>query len=174
LIAYLFWHWPLDAGGKDYEAALLGFHVRLAEAGASFLAGNATYRVAGLPWLPGGAGYEDWYVVGDFGDLDALNETALAPGRREPHDAVAALAQGGAGGMYRLHAGELDLAEPAVTWVAKPRGTSYDTFYAELPPARALLRRQLVLGPAPEFCALGGIPGGLTVEREPVFVSAAR
>lgn len=169
MIAYLFWHWPAESAG--YDAALLRFHMRLAEAALPFLAGNATYRVAGVPWLPGGEGYEDWYVVGDFGDLGALNDAALAAGRREPHDAVAAMAAGAAGAVYGLHSGQLDLAQSSVTWISKPRGTPYDVFYAELPPAAGLLRRQLVLGPSPEFCAMGRLAGGLTVDRELVFSS---
>jgi hypothetical protein len=57
-----------------------------------------------------------------------------------------------------------------VTWLSKPRGVSYPDFHASLPAEPFLLRRQLALGPAPEFCAGGELPGGLVSRREPLFV----
>lgn len=73
------------------------------------------------PWgAPVGPLYEDWYRVRQFGDLEALNEGAVAVQRRGVHDAAASLAAGGAGGVYRLLVGE---PLPRVThayWFAKP------------------------------------------------------
>jgi hypothetical protein len=57
-----------------------------------------------------------------------------------------------------------------VTWLAKAKGMPYPDFYASLPPTRFLLRRQMVLGPAPEFCAAGELPGGLTSHRSRLHV----
>src|SRR5207253_6612299 len=45
--------------------------------------------------------YEDWYFVDDFTALGALNEAAVTVARKDPHDTVAKLAGGGAGGVYR-------------------------------------------------------------------------
>jgi len=47
---------------------------------------------------------------------------------------------------------------------------AYADFYAGLPPAAAVWRRQMVLGPAPEFCAAGAleVPGGLRITRRRV------
>jgi hypothetical protein len=163
MIVYVFWHWPERTEG--YEAGLLEFHRRLAGASPPGLVGSAAYRVEGLPWLGAGHGYEDWYVVGGFGDLEALNREAVAPGLRPYHDRPAQAAAGAAGGLYAEHTGTLDLGAEAVTWLSKPKGTPYPDFYASLPPTRFLLRRQMVLGPAPEFCAAGDLPDGLVSRR---------
>ena len=163
MIVYLFWHWPERAEG--YEEGLVEFHRRLAAAGVPGLAGSAAYRVEGLPWLGAGTGYEDWYAVGGFGDLEALNREAVAPPLRPHHDRPALAAAGGAGGLYQVHSGTLDLDQETVTWLAKPRGAPYPDFYASLPTTGFLLRRQMVLGPAPEFCAAGELPGGLVSRR---------
>ncbi len=169
MIAYLFWHWPADP--HDYEATLARFHNRLHAAGPPHLRRNASYRVAGAPWLPGGAGYEDWYLVDGFGDLDALNEKISLASVRDAHQAVAQASTGGAGGLYAVRSGDPLAAAPQVTWITKPRGLDYSRFYEQLAPTPCLLRRQLVLGPAPEFLAFGELAGGTVVTREPVFVS---
>ena len=153
----MFWHWPERAAG--YEDGLVEFHRELARAGVPGLFGSAAYRVEGLPWLGAETGYEDWYVVGGLGDLEALNREAVAPPLRAHHDRPALAAAGGAGGLYQVHSGTLDLDQETVTWLAKPKGASYPDFYASLPPTRFILRRQMVLGPAPEFCAAGELPG---------------
>jgi hypothetical protein len=163
VIVYIFWHWPERIEG--YEDGLVEFHRRLAASGSWGLVASATYRVEALPWLGGPAGYEDWYVVGGFGDLEALNQKAVGPALRDYHDRPALAAAGGVGGLYAVHSGAFDVDAEAVTWLAKPKGTPYPDFYASLPPTRFLLRRQMVLGPAPEFCAAGEVPGGLISHR---------
>jgi hypothetical protein len=40
------------------------------------------------------------------------------------------------------------------TWCAKPAGVSYSQFVARLPSGETW-QRQMVLGPAPEFCIVG-------------------
>jgi hypothetical protein len=167
VIAYLFWHWPERTAG--YEEGLVEFHRRLAGAGVPGLVTSAAYRVEGLPWLGAETGYEDWYVVGGMGDLEALNREAVAPPLRPHHDRPALAAAGGAGGLYLVQSGTLDLDQVTVTWLAKPKGTPYPDFYASLPTTRLLLRRQMVLGPAPEFCAAGELPGGLVSRRTRVL-----
>lgn len=47
----------------------------------------------------------DWYLVHDFGALGLLNEAAVSTSRAAPHDAAAAVAAGGAGGLYGLRHG---------------------------------------------------------------------
>ena len=74
------------------------------------------------------------------------------------HDRVAHGAVKFAGGLYRLHSGEAELAKAQVAlWFAKPAGMSSETLYRMLEPeiqpaGVSLWRRQLVLGPAHEFC----------------------
>lgn len=123
-----------------------------------------------LPWLGARRGYEDWYPTGGFGDLQGLNRAAVGPALRAAHDRPALAAAGGAGGLHTVHSGRPDLHATTVSWVAKPRGTTYGDFHAGLPAVPCLLRRQLVLGPAPEFCAFGELPGPTVVShREPLF-----
>ena len=170
MILYLFWHRPEPAeAGRGYEEGLVEFHRRLADQGVPGLAGSATFRVRGLPWLDAEEGFEDWYAVGGFGDLDPLNRTAVGPALRAAHDRPALAAASGAGGLYELVAGPLDLGAAAVTWLSKPRGVPYQDFLEGLPPAPFLLRRQLALGPALELCAGGELPGGLVSHRTRLY-----
>lgn len=167
--AYLFWHRPERSGG--YEEALRTFHGRL-RAALPDLLGSASYRVRGLPWLDGAEGYEDWYLLPGFASLAALNETAVSDAVREAHDRAALASAWGAGGLYATMHGEPDLDAPVVTWLTKPRDVRYPEFLASLPPTACLLRRQLVLGPAPEFCAFGDMGQGLVAERRAVTSGA--
>ena len=103
MIVYIFWHWPERTEG--YEDGLVEFHRRLTAAEVPGLAASATYRVEGLPWLGAARGYEDWYVVGGFSDLEVLNREAVAPPMRTYHDRPALAAAGVAGGLYGEHSG---------------------------------------------------------------------
>jgi len=95
--------------------------------------------------------------VNNFAALEALNECAVSGSCKDPHGRVASYAAGGAGGVYRLRAGEPGLATARVAlWFAKPSGMSYEDLYSALQPAieqaaGSLWQRQMVLGPAPEF-----------------------
>lgn len=97
------------------------------------------------PWI--GDGYEDWYLVDDWHSVGVLNAAAVDAAHRGDHDAVAEHAGAGAAGIFALQEGDLDVADAGVAeWSASP-----------LPaPAgeHALWQRQMVLGPAPEFCLL--------------------
>jgi hypothetical protein len=133
MLAYVFWHRPRhDVPAAEYEARLREFLARLEVPAASF-------RLDTLPFGTGG-GYEDWYLVEDWSALGVLNRAAVT-GRPGPaHDAVADLAEAGWGGVYALVRGP---AEPpaGARWADRPGDD-----------APAVWRRQLVLGPAPEFC----------------------
>jgi hypothetical protein len=133
VLAYLFWHRPrAGVDAADYEGRLREFLGSLDVPAASF-------RLDALPFGAGG-GYEDWYLVEDWTALGVLNRAAVS-GRPGPaHDAVAELADAGWGGIYELVRGP---AEPpaGARWADRPDGD-----------APAVWRRQLVLGPAPEFC----------------------
>ena len=146
MLAYLFWHRPrADDRRDDYERRLVRFHAALQGA----VAGSAAFGIEELPFA-GGAGYEDWYLVEGWAALGALNEAAVSGARRSPHDAVAGMAGEGWGGVYGLVRGRA-AAPDAVLWASKPDGESYGSFL-ERERAESVWQRQLVLGPAPEFC----------------------
>src|SRR6202035_5664345 len=101
---------------------------------------------------------------------------AVGRGHRTAHDAVARRSGAGAGGLYGLLEGDhAQLAEdpgvlaraPLAIWIARPparppvseAGTLGDLLGDGMDPRQARLwRRQLVLGPAPEFCLLAREP----------------
>lgn len=164
MLAYIFWHIPKEGTDpEEYEAALTGFHGALSEAPPDGFRASAVLRHYALPWAPSSLFvYEDWYLVDDFAALERLNDAALAGRRRAVHDDVAARSAWGAGGVYRpvdREAASLSGAAASLSggfsyWLAKPEGRSYEAFYDELGTVKQLWRRQMVLGPAPEFCLL--------------------
>jgi hypothetical protein len=162
MLAYLFWHWPRpQVATGDYEVDLIAFHAALAAEPPPGFQRSLTFSVGPLPWLGEPArGYEDWYVVTDSAALDPLDAAAVAGRRKIPHDRAARGAAGGAGGLYRLYGGDLDLTKArTATWLHKPEGLAYADFDAQV---RAWIggqtccvwQRQMVLGPAREFCIL--------------------
>jgi hypothetical protein len=172
-LAYVFWHRPRpDVDSDDYEGLLRAFHSRLNIPSASF-------RIEALPFAAGAGsedsgkgnedrggyedsrgghevregGYEDWYLVGGWAQLGELNVSALSDERRAAHDAAAAMVGEGWGAVYALVRG--DARPPARTrWLTKSRGESYEEFLRALQ-AATVWQRQMVLGPAPEFCVAG-------------------
>jgi len=188
VLAYLFWHRPLDPAAVDaYERAVFAFHRSLARSRPVGMCGSWSFRVPDVPWRAApGAGegepaaaspaYEDWYLVEDFTALGVLNEAAVGHGHRTPHDEAARRSGAGAGGLYALvegeHPGPLSAARLAV-WVARPPGSERRPLGELLgdgidPRSASLWRRQLVLGPAPEFCLLAGeTPAGVAPARLP-------
>jgi hypothetical protein len=185
VLAYLFWHRPGDVTATAaYERAHIAFHRSLAHVPPVGFLGSVALRIAQPPWrgsiessLPadtGGDGYEDWYFLEDYAALGVLNEAAVGRGHRTAHDDVARRSGAGAGGLYGLIEGQrppaLDATSLAV-WVAgTPRPRRYEL--GELlgdgidPRCASLWRRQLVLGPAPEYCLLA--------PKQPAGVSPAR
>ncbi|HEX3243001.1 MAG TPA: hypothetical protein VHQ97_07965 [Solirubrobacterales bacterium] len=156
MLAYLFWHRPREGVDPErYEEALREFHSRLETESACF-------RLGELPFDPG-PGYEDWYLVDDWSSLGRLNEAAVDAARRPAHDHAADDAGAGWGAVYSLVRGA---AEPpaGAEWHDKPRLVPTDTFLADLPET-TIWRRELALGPAPEFCV--AVPGA--GRREPIW-----
>jgi hypothetical protein len=188
VLAYLFWHRPLDpATAEAYEQAQLAFHRSLARSRPMGMCGSASFRVPRIPWLDDAlgaagvagapaAGYEDWYLVEDYTALGVLNEAAVGHGHRTRHDEAARRFGGGAGGLYGLIEGECsDLLSAAsiAVWVRRPPGSERRPLGEMLgdgmdPRHASLWRRQLVFGPAPEFCLLAGeVPAGVAPARLP-------
>ncbi len=160
MLAYIFWHHPRpEVERAGYERSLRDFHAALGDSGADGFVGSRSFRVTGAPWInEGGPAYADWYLVEGSFALDPLNEVAVSGPRQAGHDQAAAWSARGAGGLYRLMEGEAALeAEAREAWLTKPRATPYDEFYGWARPlakvgGAGLWRRQMVLGPAPEFC----------------------
>jgi hypothetical protein len=158
MLAYVFWHWTDTADIADYEKRLAGFHRALVGALPAGFRRSSSARVKGAPWIPRLEGYEDFYLVEDFAALGILNDAAVEGSRKEPHDRAAAVAAGGAGGLYRLIAGDPALiASTYAYWFGKPAGMTYAELTVLLAPVTAapgvaLWQRQMVLGPAPEYC----------------------
>lgn len=148
MLAYVFWH--RAAGADGYAERLVAFHEALAAHPPAGFVISRAFRLDHAPWLPGdGPPYEDWYLVADWAALGQLNLGAVSGARSAPHDAVAALAREGQGGVYApLHGGEPVAGE--VSWLAKPPGMSYADLHAALA-ERPAWQRQMVLGPAPEY-----------------------
>ncbi|MHB8466161.1 MAG: hypothetical protein ACYDH6_13710 [Acidimicrobiales bacterium] len=146
MLAYVFWHQPAS-GATAYADALLRFHEQLHTERVAGVVGTRALRVPDLPWLPGG-GYEDWYYVEDFAALGALNGAAVDAAHKTTHDAVANMSGTGVGGLYALRTGAWDHRAAHHTWLD------------HRPPAvaGALWQRQMVLGPAPEYCLVSDAP----------------
>jgi hypothetical protein len=182
VLAYLFWHRPSDSGAVEaYEQALIAFHRSLARSLPVGTRASATFRVPELPWLGGPGGYEDWYLIEDFAALGVLNEAAVGRGHVSSHDQVAHRFGSGTGGLYALIEGEpcAEALGDALTsvWISRPLGQASASKRRDLgellgdgmAPARASLwSRQMVFGPAPEFCLLAPeAPPGVGAERLP-------
>ena len=151
MLAYLFWHRPREGTDRARsEEAQRGFH-------ATLEAESACFRLGKLPF-DSPPGYEDWYLVDDWGALGRLNEAAVDAVRRPAHDQAAAEAGAGWGGVYSLVRGPVEIPAGA-EWHPKPRLVPTETFLADLPET-TIWRRELVLGPAPEFCVAAPGAGG--------------
>lgn len=180
MLAYVFWHWKrADIAAGEYESCQRAFHAALALTPSSVFLGSSSAAVLDLPWAAeGGDAYEDWYRIPDFAALGPLNEMAVSASRAAPHDAAAALAAGGAGGVYGLRCGT-ELRRPQYGhWFAKPRGMTYGELIARLEPMvdraqGALWMRQMVLGPAREFCLHAAAPVSIPDVFDP-FVAPLR
>ncbi len=135
MLAYVFWHRPRH-DGLAYQEALLELHAALAEAPPPGFRGSGSFARAEMPWMDG---YEDWYLVDDWTALGVLND--VAP-RYAAHDPVADLSRDGAGGVFALQAGEPDLG-----------GVEASTYGEDPVAGDVIWRRQLVLGPAPQYLA---------------------
>jgi hypothetical protein len=152
MFAYLFWHRPrMDADRGLYEEAQRAFH-------ASLETTSACFRVAALPFDGERDGYEDWYLVESWEGLGELNRAAVDSTRRPAHDHAASAAVDGWGGVYALIRGPASIPAGA-RWLDKPRGEPRERFVDALPES-AVWQRQMVLGPAPEFCVAASEPGG--------------
>jgi hypothetical protein len=161
VLAYVFWHVSAP-GVADYEERLAAFHGALRRERPVGVGLTAAVALDAVPWLGGAAGYEDWYLVEDFATLGVLNAAAISGGRRAPHDAAAAAARDGVAGVMGHVAGPLLPERPGwAAWLGKPAGMPYDEFHAALWEAlgndASAWQRQMVLGPATEYCVIAPV-----------------
>jgi hypothetical protein len=159
VLAYVFWHWKKDtAAAEEYENRQRAFHAALSAGPPAGFQRSHSSALDGAPWAAaGGAAYEDWYLLDDMAALAPLNAAAVTAGRQQPHDAAAALADGGTAGLYALKSRVAIRAPRHAAWFSKPAGGRYAELFDELLPVldatgAALWMRQMVLGPTPEFC----------------------
>jgi hypothetical protein len=161
MLAYVFWHERrADADAQSYRANLDQLHRRLRASALDGLIGSWAFAIDGLPWRDGdGPFFEDWYVLSGSAALDRLDGAAVSGDRSPPHDRLASAVTWGTGGLYRLRTGSAGGDQRTAQWFAKPAGMTYaelDALLASaLSPQHALWQRQMVLGPAPEFCLAG-------------------
>lgn len=165
MLAYVFWHWKAaEVRSADYEARQRAFHAALDVTPPGGFQSSFSLAITRVPWANnGGDAYEDWYLLTGFGALGALNEAAVSGARAVPHGAAAAMAGGGAGGIYALRRGRVRRDARHALWFAKPEGMGYAELFDQLSPLAdeaqaALWMRQLTLGPAPEFCLHSEMP----------------
>jgi len=177
VLAYVFWHAPAEGSDVDrYEQAQLVFQRSLKRRPPFGFRGSAVFRAGVLPWMPGPGAYEDWYLIEDFAALGVLNEAAVGRGHRTSHDQAARALGSGTAGLYRMIEGEPSAAQRIgecthATWVKRGVGTKQSELGALLGDGMdgagsSLWQRQLVFGPAPEFCLLSrAAPPGVAPTR---------
>jgi len=160
MLAYVLWHRRNQAAPRDvYEEKLTRFHQVLDESHLAGFRGAVVARIAEAPWfVENFETYEEWYVLDGSSVLDELNEIAVSGARKEPHDELARLANDFRAGLYQLKMGPFTtVSGNTATWLSKPAGTTYQSFYGSLSEPLtvsqgSLWRRQMVLGPTPQFC----------------------
>jgi len=186
MLAYVFYHWKqIEISAAEYEQRLREFHRALKDSPSPGFSQSWCVSLTGAPWAnAGGDSFEDWYLVGGSADLDPLNDAAVSASRQAPHDKAASAAAGGTAGLYRLKIGTALSAPSFSAWFGKPADWSYAQLYERLNGvtggATALWVRQMVLGPAHEFCIHSNspieLPAGITArsfETRAVFPRGA-
>jgi len=187
MLAYVFWHWQQPAIDRGaYVDHLVDFHRTLAANKPAGFQESVVFRIRGAGWLnTTDEAYEEWYLLDDSAAMDRLNDAAVSGVCEVPHNKVAREAADGTGGLYRLRAGDANLAQARfAVWLSKPSGVSYNDFYSALQPLTSqpgvvLWGRQMTLGPTTEFCIHSSsaiqLPqnyAGQTIALEPIRFQA--
>ncbi len=178
MLLYIFWHWPRP----EADSAVIRRRrsrvprARCALASPDGLLDSAVHRLTGAPWANAGASaYEDLYLLQDSAALDVLNEAAVRAPGKHAHDRLAHAMLAGTAGLYGYALGAPSSAPIGTShWFRKPPGFTYPALYGSLAEGVrdgcSLWRRQMVLSPAPEFCAFGFDPAATLPELETAAV----
>lgn len=176
MLAYVFWHrsYP-QVEPATYENSIMRFQEALSRNPSPGLDGAASWRIEAVPWLGDQGGYEDWCFLQGSWAMDPLNAFAVVGDRQPSHDTLAAQMGAGAGGLYTHIWGNVCTAPTStVVWLTRPRGIQWrpplEAVRAKVP-AATVWRRQMVLGPAPEFAVEA--PGAATIPVPPGWESRA-
>jgi hypothetical protein len=136
-----------------------------------------SFRIDKRPWkTKTGNSYEDWYVLEDFSAMGIMNEAAVSSTVFKSHESIARVASGGTGGIYKLIKGKLELRESHFSvWMQKPQGISYKSFSEIISRISErgrtkVWQRQMVLGPAPEFCLHSEDMLSIPLEYHPIMI----
>jgi len=156
MLAYVFWHRPSPRVERPaYEEKMRRFQQSLLKHPSPGLTGAWSWRIDAVPWLGDHAGYEDWCLLQGSWAMDPLNSYAVAGDTKVVHDPLAAQMEIGAGGLYAHVLGEPCTAtRSTVVWLTRPRGIDWRAALEPIHvahPNATIWRRQMVLGPAPEF-----------------------
>ena len=159
MLAYVFWHRPGDdADRAAYEKSGLAFQAALLQAAPPGLIAAASFAIEAVPWLGDRPGYEDWCLLEGAWAMDPLNAWAVSGAVTVPHDHVARQMAEGHGGLYAHAFGEPILpGDSTISWLTRPRGIDWRAAFAPIrivDPRAQAWRRQMVLGPAPEFAVV--------------------
>lgn len=156
MLAYVFWHRPAPrVETHAYETKMRRFQQALLQHPSPGLIGAGSWRLEAAPWLGDKAGYEDWCLLQGSWAMDPLNAYAVTGDTKMAHDPLAVDMEIGAGGLYAHVSGApCTAARSTAYFLSRPRGVDWR---AALEPIRTaspnatIWRRQMVLGPAPEF-----------------------
>jgi len=154
--------------------------------------GSYTFRVDGTPWMSQQEGvYEDWYLLKGFEVLGVLNEKAVSGSMRPVHNSAAHMSGDGKGGLFGLVKGSADYGSKYALWISKSWSEDYgskyalwiskswsedyESFYRKVLEeagslAMGLWRRQLAMGPSPEFCIFAAQPLRSFEHRRPIVL----
>jgi hypothetical protein len=163
--AYVFWHQPQrEISTQRYESRLRVFHQELSCHRPKGFRFSMAFAVVDAPWLEGRSGYEDWYVLQNSDAIDALEQAATSVQLFTSHRGIASISKWGSGALYRHLQGPHQLSGGSAQWTSRRE---------EVPSSCPIWQRRLAIGPAPEFCVVGGEPTsaapGVVTDRRVVW-----
>lgn len=178
MIAYVFWHQKREhVRADEYEQALMDFQAMLLKAEVPGYLGGVVSKIEGAHWMPSEkGGYEDWYFLSGSEVLDRLNRMAVSGDRKDPHSAATKMAVNMHAGLYQLWQSDAHFTDSEWSaWFSRPPSMTYEEMYEEicryLPHcAGDLWRRQMVLGPTPEYCLMSTSRADMSEFFKPIIV----
>ena len=175
MLAVVFWHARFAGTDRDdYREALFAFHDVLNGNKPAGLRYSCTFSVPAVPWFdPPCEAHEDWYVLGSFSGIDALEDAVLNRDDMEPHRFLMRNTASASGAVLALRSGQARVFDHVEAyWIAGAvRRMTLD--FETLQATRAIFwKRSLALGPKEQLvlstCPIPAIAGdGVThITRE--------